>query len=64
MSTQTLHIELPTEIAERIRDRVRSGEYANESAVIADRFTDDGPGLSPQELDEAFRLGFETLEDL
>lgn len=65
MSTQVLHIELPTEIAERIRDHVRSGEYANESEVIAERFLqDDDPGLSPNELDEAFHLGLEAMEEM
>ncbi len=67
MSTQTLQIELPTEIAERIRDHVRSGEYASESDVIADRFLhepDPAEDLSPEEQDEAFRLGFEALEEL
>ncbi len=59
MSTEILHITIPTEIAERIRDHVRSGEYASESDVIADRFLhDDDPAasLSPEELEESLRI--------
>lgn len=65
MSTEVLHIELPTEVAERIRAHVRNGEYSSESEVIADRFTknDDLNHLSPDNLEEAFRLGVEALEE-
>ncbi len=63
MATEQITITLPTEIAERIRDHVRSGEYTSESEVIADRFLDED-GLSPDELDEAFRLGVEALEEM
>ncbi len=36
MATQTLQITLPEELAEKVRAKVRCGEYDNESAVIED----------------------------
>lgn len=35
-STKQLSITLPTEMAEMVRDKVESGEYASESEVIRD----------------------------
>lgn len=65
MPTEVMQITVPVEIAEQIRARVRSGEYATESDVVIDRFSDhDELDLSPEELDDAFRLGFEALEEM
>lgn len=35
-NTQQMSITLPNEMADAVRDKVRSGEYASESAVIRD----------------------------
>jgi len=35
-TTQQLSVTLPTEMAQAIKERVRSGEYASESEVIRD----------------------------
>ena len=59
MSTEVLHITIPTELANRIRDRVRSGEYASESDVIIHQFShedDPADSLSPEELEEAVAI--------
>ncbi len=52
-----MHITAPVEIAEQIRECLRRGEYATESDVVIDRFSDhEAVNLSPDELDEAFCL--------
>lgn len=65
MATEVLQITLPTNIAERLHSLVRSGEYATESEVIID-LLDEGHelDLSPAEIDEALRLGYEALMEL
>lgn len=35
-TTQQLSVTLPTEMAQAVKDKVRSGEYASESEVIRD----------------------------
>ncbi|SCU73630.1 Antitoxin of a toxin/antitoxin system [Cupriavidus necator] len=35
-TTQQLSVTLPTEMAQAVREKVRSGEYASESEVIRD----------------------------
>lgn len=35
-TTQALSITLPKEMADRVKDKVRSGEYASESEVLRD----------------------------
>lgn len=50
-STQSLSITLPIELAERVKAKVASGEYASESDVVSDGLLmlldDDGAGEDP-----------------
>lgn len=53
MQTETIEVTLPIDLIERIRDRVRSGEFASESDVVVHRLT--------FEEDDWSDLPFETL---
>ncbi len=64
MSTEILQITLPSDLVKRIREEVRSGHFASESDVIVKQFRRDEVSLTPQEEDEVYRLGFESLREL